>query len=77
MFLMTLALPARANKTITGEEGMINEIGEARTALAPSGKVFVHGEYWDALSNAPVEEGGEVRIVGVDGMKLRVEPKPK
>jgi membrane-bound serine protease (ClpP class) len=56
---------------------MINEIGEARTALAPSGKVFVHGEYWDALSNAPVEEGGEVRIVGVDGMKLRVEPKPK
>jgi membrane-bound serine protease (ClpP class) len=77
MFLMTLALRARANKTITGGEGMLNEIGEARTALAPSGKVFVHGEYWDASSNSPVEEGAEVRILAVDGMKLRVEPKGK
>ncbi len=77
MFLMTLAFRARANKTITGEEGMLNEIGEARTALAPSGKVFVHGEYWDASSDSPVEEGGEVRVVGVDGMRLRVEPKAK
>jgi membrane-bound serine protease (ClpP class) len=77
MFLMKLALQARANKALTGGEGMLNEIGEARTALAPSGKVFVHGEYWDALSSAPVEEGGEVRIIGVDGMKLRVEPKSK
>jgi len=75
MFLMTLAFRARANKTITGGEGMVNEIGEARTALAPGGKVFVHGEYWDALSTAPVQEGGEVRVIAVEGMRLRVEPK--
>jgi membrane-bound ClpP family serine protease len=37
--------------------------------------VFVHGEYWDAVSSAPVEPGGEVRVVAVDGMKLRVAPK--
>jgi membrane-bound serine protease (ClpP class) len=75
MFLMTLVVRARANKAITGEEGLIDEVGEARTALAPAGKIFVHGEYWDAVSNAPVESGAEVRVVGFDGMKLRVEPK--
>jgi membrane-bound serine protease (ClpP class) len=35
----------------------------------------VHGEYWDAESSGPVETGTQVRVVAVDGMKLRVEPK--
>jgi membrane-bound serine protease (ClpP class) len=55
--------------------GMLDEIGQARTPLAPKGKVFVRGEYWDAESSRPVEPGEEVRVVGVDGLKLRVEPK--
>ena len=75
MFLLSLAIKARRNKSLMGGEGLLNEIGEARTALAPSGKVFVHGEYWDAVSSAPVEPGGEVRVVSVDGMKLKVEPR--
>jgi membrane-bound serine protease (ClpP class) len=75
MFLLTLALRARRNKSLMGGEGMIDEIGQARTALAPVGKVFVHGEYWDAESSSPVEPGQEVRVVAVEGMKLRVEPR--
>jgi membrane-bound serine protease (ClpP class) len=65
---------ARANKVVMADGGMLDLIGEARTALEPSGMVFVHGEYWDAVSNAPVASGGEVRVVAVDGMTLRVEP---
>jgi membrane-bound serine protease (ClpP class) len=74
MFLLTLAIRARRNKALTGGEGLLHEIGQARTPLAPAGKVFVHGEYWDAVSSAPVELGGEVRVVAVDGLKLKVEP---
>ena len=74
MFLMTLAIRARASKSSMGESAMIDLIAQARTALAPSGKVFVHGEYWDATSTVPVEPGTQVRVIGVDGMKLRVEP---
>jgi membrane-bound serine protease (ClpP class) len=74
IFLMTLALRARANKAVMSNGGVMDEIGEARTALAPSGKVFVHGEYWDAVASSPVELGAAVRVVGVDGLKLRVEP---
>jgi membrane-bound serine protease (ClpP class) len=74
MFLVSLVIRARGNKVVTGEEGLLNEIGLAFTALAPAGKIFVHGEYWDAVSSAPAEPGSEVRIVGIDGLKLRVEP---
>jgi membrane-bound serine protease (ClpP class) len=79
MFLVSLVIRARASKVVTGDAAMLDEIGLAFTALAPAGKVFVHGEYWDAVSAAPVEPGAEVKIVAVDGMKLRVEPaaKPK
>lgn len=75
IFLLNLALRARRNKSVMGMESLVDQTGQARTALAPGGKVFVHGEYWDAISSAPVAEGGEVRVVGVDGLKLRVEPK--
>jgi membrane-bound serine protease (ClpP class) len=53
---------------------MVNEVGVAHTALAPGGKVFIHGEYWDALSSAPVESGAKVRVRKIEGMTLRVEP---
>jgi membrane-bound serine protease (ClpP class) len=74
MFLMTLAIRARASKSTLGETALINRVAQARTALAPAGTVFVHGEYWDAVSTVPVEPGGQVRVIGIDGMKLRVEP---
>jgi membrane-bound serine protease (ClpP class) len=77
MFLVSLVVRARANKVLMSSGGLIDEIGEARTALAPGGKVFVHGEYWDAVSATPVEAGDSVRVVTVDGMKLRVEPTVK
>jgi membrane-bound serine protease (ClpP class) len=77
MFLVSLVIKARRNKVITGEQGMIEEIGEARTPLDPRGKVFVHGEYWDAVSSAPVEPGARVRVVRVDGLLLQVEPEEK
>jgi membrane-bound serine protease (ClpP class) len=74
MFLVSLVIKARRNKVITGEEGMVDEIGEARTPLTPRGKVFVRGEYWDAESTAPVQPGARVRVVAVAGLLLKVEP---
>jgi len=74
MFLMTLVIRSRAARIAMGEPALINLIAQARTALAPAGTVFVRGEYWDAVSTVPVEQGGQVRVVGIDGMRLRVEP---
>lgn len=72
--LVSLVIRARRNKVITGQQGMIAEVGEARTPLEPRGKVFIHGEYWDAESTVPVPSGARVRVTGVHGMLLKVEP---
>ena len=74
VFLMTIALKARANKIATGAQGMIGEIGMAQTNLDPYGKVFVHGEIWDAHAAAPVAAGRRVVVRGVQDLQLEVDP---
>jgi membrane-bound serine protease (ClpP class) len=76
VFLLSLAVRARRNKVVTGREGMIGETGAAVTELAPEGKVFVHGEYWDAVAANPVAAGASVRVTGIEKLRLTVEPNP-
>jgi membrane-bound serine protease (ClpP class) len=73
-FLMSIAVRARRNKIVTGEQGLIGEIGIAQSTLAPTGKVFVHGELWDAVSAVPVPAGDRIVVRQVDGLTLRVDP---
>jgi membrane-bound serine protease (ClpP class) len=74
VFLTSLAIKARRAKVTTGQQGMIGEVGVARSDLAPSGTVFVHGELWSAYSPRPVVNGQRVRVIRVDGLHLEVEP---
>ncbi len=76
VFLLSLAVRARRNKVVTGQEGMIGETGDAVTELAPEGKVFVHGEYWDAVAAQPVAAGTRITVTGIDRLKLTVAPQP-
>jgi membrane-bound serine protease (ClpP class) len=71
-FLMGIALRARRNKVVTGAQGLVGEIGVAHTALSPAGKVFVHGEIWDAVSPTPVAAGAKIVIRAVQDLKLEV-----
>jgi len=75
-FLMSIALRARANKVVTGSQGLIGEVGMAQTALLPQGKVFVHGELWDAIASTNVPPGQTVVVRQVDGLQLQVDPVP-
>lgn len=72
--LMTMVLRAHRNQVRTGPEGMLHELGEARSAIAPRGKVFVHGELWNAVSDSPVAAGQQVEVVAIDRMTLKVRP---
>jgi membrane-bound serine protease (ClpP class) len=74
VFLMSIALKARANKVVTGAQGLVGEIGIAQTPLLPHGKVFVHGELWDATSSLNVPAGQAVVVRTLDGLRLRVDP---
>jgi len=73
-FLMSIALKARRNKVVTGEQGLVGETGVAQTALSPQGKVFVHGELLDAIAASPLPVGQLVVVRRIDGLTLQVEP---
>lgn len=73
-FLMSIALKARRNKVVTGEQGLVGETGVAQTALSPQGKVFVHGELWDAVASSSLPVGQLVVVCRVDGLTLQVDP---
>src|SRR5438128_8236288 len=75
-FLMSIAVRARRNKITTGEQGLIGEVGITQTPLAPAGKVFVHGELWDAVSPVSIPAGERVVVRRVEGLTLQVEPIP-
>lgn len=75
VFLLQLAIRSFRYKVSTGAEAMVGEIGEARTALDPNGRVFVHGELWNARSEAAIASGEQVRVRAVNGMDLLVEPR--
>ena len=74
VFLMTLALKARRNKVVTGSQGLVGETGVAQTALSPQGKVFVHGELWDAVASSTLPVGQLVLVRRIDGLTLEVDP---
>jgi membrane-bound serine protease (ClpP class) len=73
LFLLTVVFRAHARRAMTGREGMVGEIGTARTDLSPAGRVFVHGELWQAEADGTVRAGEKVKVVEVlDGLKIRV-----
>jgi membrane-bound serine protease (ClpP class) len=74
IFLVSIVVQARGYKEMTGARAMIGEIGTARTALSPGGKILVRGEYWDAIATTELASGASVQVRKVDGMKLVVEP---
>lgn len=73
LFLLTLVFKAHRRRPLTGREGMIGEVGTARTDLAPGGRVFVQGELWEAEADSPIRAGEKVKVVAVlDGLRIRV-----
>lgn len=71
-FLTFMVVRAHRHQVTTGAEGLIHERGVARSELTPKGKVFVHGEIWNAVAEGVVPAGQPIEVVGMDGMTLRV-----
>ncbi len=57
-----------------GRGEMIGMIGEAREDFDRSGRVYVHSELWTADTTEPVLEGDRVRVLAIEGLRLKVEP---
>jgi membrane-bound serine protease (ClpP class) len=77
MILLRAVLAAKRQKAITGEAGMIDSVGVARTDLEPRGQVLIRGELWQARADEPIPSGTRVRVRQTDGLTLVVEPDSK
>jgi len=77
IFIVGQGLRAQALPVRTGKEAMIGKVAPALARIdQQGGKVFVEGEYWNAVSDTPVEPGQAVQIVDIRGLTLKVKPQP-
>lgn len=73
--VMTAALRVRLRKPVTGEEGIIGMVGEAKTDIAPEGTVMTKGALWRARTmETGIAAGAKVKIMASEGLVLLVEP---
>jgi membrane-bound serine protease (ClpP class) len=74
-FGLTVAI-ASHDRIVSTQRGLIGLVGEARGKMAPDGPVFVKGALWRGRSlGEPIATGTRVRVRGVDGLVLKVEPE--
>ena len=74
LVVLNFAMRARHRPVVSGPEQMLGKTGEVLTDT--DGGVFarIHGEVWKVRANAPLGRGQMVRVVGIDGLVLAVEP---
>lgn len=73
IFLIVIAVRAHSKRASTGKEGLIGEVGITQTDLSPDGKVFVHGEIWQAEASEDLPLGTKVKVTEVlRNLKLKV-----
>ena len=73
VFVAGLVFRAQISKPKTGTKGLVGEVGIVKKALTPEGKVFVHGELWNARAKEEIDENRRVRVINVVNLMLEVE----
>ena len=78
VFIIGKGLGAQRLPVRAGAETLL---GKTVTALTPidsrGGWIFVEGEHWNAVSDAPIEKGEVAEIAAVQGLTLKVKTKGK
>jgi membrane-bound serine protease (ClpP class) len=76
IFIVSAGLRAQFLPVRVGKETMVGKTVPALVRIdSTAGKVFIEGEYWNAVSDVPVEAGRPVEVTGVNGLTLTVKPK--
>jgi membrane-bound serine protease (ClpP class) len=69
-----LSLRSMRKRPVTGDVGLIDLEGDARTRIdRKGGRAFVAGAHWSAVSSSEIEEGSRIKVVDVKGMTLTVK----
>lgn len=78
LFVVSAGIRAQRVKVTSGVEALMGSTGVATSKLAPQGMVLVRGESWSAVAEGePIKRGQKVKVVGVEGLRLRVVKENK
>ncbi len=78
LVILRVLLKGRKKKSVSGREGMVGEIGEVAHSIhkGKEGKVFIHGELWNAVSDQELNKGEKVQVYEIDHLTLKVKHYP-
>lgn len=74
VFVIGMAIKARRQKVVSGSEELIGSEATVLNDFERKGSVSVHSESWNAVSDRPLLKGQQVRVTGIKGLTLKVEP---
>ncbi|MBF0483474.1 MAG: hypothetical protein HQL25_02095 [Candidatus Omnitrophica bacterium] len=77
IIMLILAIKAKTHKVRGGQEGLVGETGESNSDISKDkpGKIFVHGELWNAMSENEIKKGDTVIVTKVEGLTLSIRKK--
>jgi membrane-bound serine protease (ClpP class) len=73
--IITMAVRSRTRPVVSGADELLDASGVALSGFPGQGSIRVHGEVWSARSETPIAAGEAVKVLGRDGMVLRVAPR--
>lgn len=74
VFVVGMALKSRRRPVVSGAEQLLGSEAVVINDFENNGEVFVHSEAWSAQSDKPLSKGQRVRVIGMNGLILEVEP---
>jgi membrane-bound serine protease (ClpP class) len=74
IFLVGMALKARRRPVVSGLEQMVGGVGRVMADFKQKGPVMIHSESWTATTDTPLKKDQQVKVTGMDGLTLHVEP---
>jgi membrane-bound serine protease (ClpP class) len=74
LFVIGAAIKARERPVVSGEEELLQTIGEVLEDFEGKGRIRIHGEVWRAESASPLRRGDKVQVIAIDGLVLKIQP---
>jgi membrane-bound serine protease (ClpP class) len=74
IFVVSMALKSRRRPVVSGMEELIGGKATVVNDFSHKGKVRIHSENWYALSDTPLHKDQQVKVTGIKGLTLQVEP---
>jgi membrane-bound serine protease (ClpP class) len=73
-WLLSYLVKLRNRGAVSGSDSIVGGTGTAMESFSGEGRIWLEGEAWKAVSNAPLQKDQAVVVRAMDGLTLLVEP---